>query len=321
VSTELPYACPNCGTRVGNVRYCPNCGMDFAAPRPAPTPPPPAPAYTPPAAPPQASAAKLTVLDLVGLPLAIAGALLALLASFLPWFSGLGQKPTYWEIAKAQDIFLLLFVLAVIGISAAVLISPGTRVLRLLALALVAGLIDFVFTTPIEFISRDETGFSGRQAGEFVALLAAVMLAAAVVLLLINLRSGPAPERVNPLLLIGLIGIGFVGLLQPLVELLPVSHGVSTWETYKAADILRALVGLGTAGLAVAAILLPRVTLLALSVFVVGCYTATDNLVGSIEELAFPSRGAEVFVSLLLLAPIGIASLVLLALGTRPKSG
>lgn len=258
------------------------------------------------------------MLDLVGLPLAIVGALLALLASFLPWFSGLGQKPTYWEISKAQDIFLLFFVLAVLGLCAARFIAPGSRALRLVALGLTAGLVDFVFTTPIEFIARDETGFSGRQAGEFVAVLAAALLVAAIVVQLIGMRSGPAPPRLSPLLLIGLIGIALVGLLQPVVELLPVGHGVSTWETYKAADVLRALIGVGTAALAAAAILVPRVTLLAISAFLLGCYTATDNLVGSIEELAFPTRGAEVFVSLLLLAPLGIASVVLVAIGSRP---
>src|SRR4051812_37159638 len=127
MTTELPYACPNCGTRVRNVRNCPNCGLDFAAaaqPTMARTVPPP---VAPPPAP-AAPRAKLTILDLIAMPLAMAGALFALIASVLPWVAGLSEKQTYWEISKVQDVLLVLFVLVVIGLTTAVLIAPGVRV-------------------------------------------------------------------------------------------------------------------------------------------------------------------------------------------------
>src|SRR3954454_2977716 len=183
---------------------------------------------------------KLSALDVIAFPLAMAGALFALIASFLPWVSGLGQDTTYWEASKVEDVLLVLFVLAVIALATAVLISPGTRPLRLLALGLIAGLVDFVFTEPLEFISRDLPGFSGKQAGEFVALMAAAMLATALVLQLMNMRSAPAadPPRLPLLFAIGLTLIAIVGLLQPLVELLPISHGFSAWEAYTASDVV-----------------------------------------------------------------------------------
>src|SRR5215211_3409404 len=96
---STPYACPSCGTAVGNVRYCPNCGLDFAAAaqqtkaRAVPT-------AQPAAASPRAG---LGLLDLISLPLAMAGAFFALTASVLPWISGFGQRQSYWEIAKVED--------------------------------------------------------------------------------------------------------------------------------------------------------------------------------------------------------------------------
>jgi hypothetical protein len=48
-----------------------------------------------------------------------------------------------------------------------------------------------------------------------------------------------------------------------------------------------------------------------------GAYTATDNVVSSLEALAADARGAEPFVSLLFLAPLGIAGVVLVAIGSR----
>src|SRR3954452_16493740 len=299
MTTELPYACPNCGTRVGNVRNCPHCGLDFAAP-----------------AQPAAAPAKLTILDLIAMPLAMAGALFALIASVLPWVAGLSQKKSYWELSKIQDVLLVLSVLVVIGLTTSVLIAPGVRVVLLLALAAIAGLIDFVFTTPLEFITRDASFISGKQAGEFLALVAAAMLVAALVLQLVNMRPSAGSGRLPPLLLVGLILLAVVGLLQPFVELLKVDHLFSAWEAYTTADILRALIGVAMAGVALGAIFAPRIAAITGAAFLLGCYTITDNLIGSIEELAASARGAEVFVSLLLLAPLGTVAVVLVAIGS-----
>jgi hypothetical protein len=277
---------------------------------PPPVEPPPAPLA------PLAPQAKLTILDLISLPLAMVGALFALIASVLPWVAGLSQKQSYWEISKVQDVLLVLFVLVVIGLATAVLIAPGVRVVRLLALAAIAGLVDFVFTTPIEFITRDIPVISGKQAGEFLALTAAAMLVGALVLQLLNMRPSADSGRLPPLLLVGLILLGVVGLLQPFVELLKVDHLFSTWEAYTTADILRALIGLAMAGAALGAIFAPRIAAITGAAFLLGCYTVTDNLVGSIEELAASARGAEVFVSLLLLAPLGTVAVVLVAVGS-----
>ena len=312
---STPYACPNCGTRVGNVRYCPNCGLDFAAAAQATV------ARTVPT--PQRGP---SLLDLISLPLAMVGAFFALIASVLPWVGGLSQKQSYWEISKVQDVLLLLSVLVVIGLAGAVLAAPRVRVLRLLALAAIAGLVDFVFTTPLEFITRDVPIISGKQAGEFVALLAAVMLVAALVLQLVSLRTtAAAPDRPSPLFVVGAILLVVVGLLQPFVELLKVDNLFTYWEAYTTADVLRALLGLALAGLALAALLVPREVALTGAAFLLGCYTVTDNLVGSVEDLAAGADGAGVFVSLLLLTPLGLAGVALVAIGSlfspRPASG
>jgi len=311
---STPYACPSCGTAVGNVRYCPNCGLDFAAAaqqtkaRAVPT-------AQPAAASPRAG---LGLLDLISLPLAMAGAFFALTASVLPWISGFGQRQSYWEIAKVEDVLLLLAVLLVMGLAGALLVLPGVAVVRMVALAAIAGLVAFVFTTPLEFIARDIPLVSGKQAGEFLALFAAAMLVTALVLQLVNLRATalPAPDRPAPLLMVGVLLLAVAGPLQPLVELLSVDNGISAWEAYTIADVLRGLLGLALAGLALMALLVPRETAVTAAAFLLGCYTVTDNLVGSVEDLAAGARGAEVFVSLLLLAPLGLAGVALVAIGS-----
>jgi hypothetical protein len=255
------------------------------------------------------------LLDFAALGLAAFGAFLALVSTPLPWLSLFGNDLSYWELSKAQDIMLVPAVFAVVGVAIAAFLWPRIGVLTLAAVAVSAGLVDFVFPQAAELVNDETRGFDGSQAGEFVAGLGAGMLVGSIVIRLVDI---PAPDEPGlPLLaLIGLLVIGLVGFLQPFAELLPVEQS-SVWEIFTAADVLRALIGLATAGMALAAILVPRQVGLIAAVVALGSYTATDNVVSSIEALAAEADGAEPFVSLLFLAPLGTAGIVLVAFGAR----
>ncbi len=162
-------------------------------------------------------------------------------------------------------------------------------------------------------MTEDFGEIDGEQAGEVVALIATGLLVGAVVMRLVEL----APtDRLPALTLIGLILFAVAGLLQPFVEFLPLAGDLSYWERFTAADVLRALIGLATAGMALAALLARRPGLVG-AALALGCYTATDNVVASVEAFAADATGAEPFVSLLFLAPLGIAATALVVVGSR----
>jgi hypothetical protein len=228
---------------------------------------------------------------------------------------GLHRGISYWEISKVQDVLLVLSALIVIGVAAAAFVWPGVGLLRLASIAVTAGLIDFLFPQAVELVSSDFPGTDSDQPGEIVALFATGMLVGSLVLRLVDLA--PPAGGLPLLAVIGLGVFALVGLVQPVVELLPIEGSTSVWETFTAADVLRALIGLATVGMALAAILLPRYVGLTGAAFALGCYTATDNVVSSVEALAADANGAEPFVSLLLLAPLGIAAAALVTVGAR----
>ncbi len=255
--------------------------------------------------------------DLIGLLLGVAGAVLVLLASLLPWLS-VGETLNYWELTDASDIFLLLVAFAVVGASVVAAVLPRVRILRILGLALVAGMFSFVFPDTIEIMSQSEGELSTMQAGEFLALFAGLLLLGAATLQVIALRSEPAAKpRILALMLAGLIALAFVGVIAPLVALLPVEGGVSAWEDSKVSDILDTLVYLGMAAVAIAAIFVKRASSLTAVAFFLASYAAIGSFVASIESLAGEADGAAVFLFLLLITPLATAGAVLVAIGSR----
>ena len=312
-------------------------------PPPEPTPPPPPPPTADPAPPPVASAVPPSpppaagptafgsgapgmtagsargVTDLIGLLLGVAGAALALLASFLPWLSaGFGESVSYWELTDAADVFLLLTALAVVGVGVVAAVFPRVRILRILALALVAGMFSFVFPDTIEIMAQSEGRLSTMQAGEFLSLFAGLLLIGSAALQVIALQSERATKpRILALLLAGLVTLAFVGLIAPLVALLPVENGVSAWEESKVSDILHTLVYLGMTAVAIAAIFLNRTPALAAVAFFLASYVAIGSFVASIESLAREANGAAVFLFLLVITPLATAGAVVIAIGSR----